>query len=61
MKKKNHARQLKNNSSYGLRKIHTRNLITKKKFLQLENPPPPPHNFNEIKKYILIVNLRSGT
>ena len=31
-----------------LKKIHTRNLITKKKFLQLENShfPPPPNNFS---------------
>ena len=28
-------------SCYGLKKIHTRNLRTKKKFLRLENPPPP--------------------
>ena len=33
-------------SCKGLKKIHTRNLITKKKFLQLENSPPPPHNFS---------------
>ena len=39
------ARQLilKKYSCYGLKYIHTRNLITKKKFLRLENPPPPPH------------------
>ena len=29
-------------SCYGLKKIHTRNLITKKKFLQLKNSPLPP-------------------
>ena len=29
-------------SCYGLKKIHTRNMITKKKFLRLENSPPPP-------------------
>ena len=29
-------------SCYGRRKIHARNLITKKKFLQLENSSPPP-------------------
>ena len=29
-------------SCYGLNKIHTRNLITPKKFLRLENSPPPP-------------------
>ena len=29
-------------SCYGLKKIHTRNLITKKKFLRLENSPSPP-------------------
>ena len=29
-------------SCYGLKKIHTRNLITKKKFLRLGNSPPPP-------------------
>ena len=28
------------------KKIHTRNLITKKKFLQLKNCPPTPHNFS---------------
>ena len=35
-------------SCYGLKIIHTRNLITKKKscsFLQLENTPPPPITF----------------
>jgi len=39
--KKNRARQLI------LKKIHARNLITKKrkKFLRLENSPPP-HNFS---------------
>ena len=31
----------KKNSCYGLKKIHTKNLITKKKFLRLENAPPP--------------------
>ena len=31
-------------SCYGLKKIHTRNLITKK-ILRLENSPPP-HNFS---------------
>ena len=31
-----------------MKKIHTRNLITKKKFLRLENSPPPRplHNFS---------------
>ena len=29
-------------SCYGLKKIHTRNMITKKKFLRPENSPPPP-------------------
>ena len=33
-------------SCYGLKKIHTRNLITKKKFLRLENSPPPSHKFS---------------
>ena len=28
------------------KKIHTRNLITKKKFLRLENSPSHPHNFS---------------
>ena len=28
-------------SCKGLKKIHTRNLITKKKFLRIENSPPP--------------------
>ena len=32
-------------SFYGLRKIHTRNLIKKKKFLRLKNSPPPPITF----------------
>ena len=38
------ARQLilKKCSCYSLKKIHTRNLMTKKKFLRLENSPPPP-------------------
>ena len=42
--KKNYARQLilKKYSGYGLKKIHIRNLITKKIF---ENSPPP-HNFS---------------
>ena len=44
--KKIHERQL----TLWPKKIHSRNLITKKKFLRLENsplppPPPPPHNF----------------
>ena len=30
-------------SCYGLKIIHTRNLITKKKFLRLENSPKAPH------------------
>ena len=40
------ARQLilKKCSCYSLKKIHTRNLMTKKKFLRLENSPP--HNFS---------------
>ena len=29
-------------SCYGLKKSHTKNLMTKKKFLRLENSPPPP-------------------
>ena len=29
-------------SCYGLKKIHARNLITKKKILRLENSAPPP-------------------
>ena len=33
-------------SCYGLKKIHTTNLITKKKFLPLQNSPPPPHDFS---------------
>jgi len=35
-------------SCYGLKKIHTRNLIMEKNFLQLGNspPPPPPNNFS---------------
>ena len=36
-------------SCYGLKKIYTRNLITKKKFLRLGNsprPPPPKKNFS---------------
>ena len=36
---------LKKYSCYGLKNLHTRNLITKKKFLRLENSPPP-HNFS---------------
>ena len=48
------ARQLmlKKYSCYGLKKVHTRNWITKKKFLRLEklpthpHPPPPPNNFS---------------
>ena len=32
-------------SCCGLKKIHTRNLIMKKKFLRLENSPPP-HNIS---------------
>ena len=32
-------------SFYGLRKIHTRNLIKKKKFLRLKNSPPSPITF----------------
>ena len=33
-------------SCYGLKKIHSRNLITKKKFVGLENSPPcPPITF----------------
>ena len=32
-------------SRYSLKKIHTRKLMTKKKFLRLENSPPP-HNFS---------------
>ena len=45
--KKIRARQLilKRYSCYGLKKIHAINLITKKKFLRLENSPPP-HNFS---------------
>ena len=33
-------------SCYSLKKIRTRNLITKKKFLRLENPAPPFPNFS---------------
>ena len=42
------ARQLilKKYSCYGLKNIHTRNLITKKKFLRLEKLPPPRHPDN---------------
>ena len=42
------ARQLilKKYSCYGLKNSHTRNLITKKKFLRLEKLPPPPHPDN---------------
>ena len=32
-------------SCNGLIKIHVKNLKTKKKFLQLENSPPPPITF----------------
>ena len=32
-------------SCYDLKKIHARNSKTKKKFLPLENSPPPSHNF----------------
>ena len=41
-----HANNPKKYSCYGLKKIHTRNLI--KKFLRLENfpSPPPPTNFS---------------
>ena len=48
-KKYSHKGKLneKKYSCYGLKKIHTRNLITKKKkFLRLENSPPPPHDFS---------------
>ena len=31
---------------YGLKAIHSRTLIRKKKFLRLENSPPPPDNFS---------------
>ena len=39
-----HANQLilKKYSCYSLKKIHTRNFMTKKKFLRLENSPLPP-------------------
>ena len=43
------ARQLilKKYSCYGLKKIHTRNWITKKEFLRLEKlPTHPPNNFS---------------
>ena len=32
-------------SCYGLKKVHTRNVIRKKKFLRFKNPPPPPITF----------------
>ena len=45
--KKNHARQLTLNIfMLWPKKIRTGNLITKKKFLRLENSPPPSHNFS---------------
>ena len=42
--KKNHAHQLilKKYSCYGLKKIHTRNLVTKKIPAARKSPPPPP-------------------
>ena len=48
------ARQLilKKCSCYSLKKIHTRNLMTKKKFLRLENSPPP-HNFSNVPSLML--------
>ena len=33
-------------SCYGLKKIHTRNLITKKNSCRLKIPPPPKKNFS---------------
>ena len=58
--KKIRTRQLilKKYSCYGLKKIHARNLITKKKFLRLENSPPP-HNFSNSPSLILSF-LRRG-
>ena len=42
-----HARQLTLQNIHATAwKIHTRNLITKKKFLRLENSPPLSHNFS---------------
>ena len=46
-KKKNSCTPInpKTYSFYGLRKIHTRNLIKKKKFLRLKNSQPSPITF----------------
>ena len=44
-----HVRQvtLKTINAKVPKKINTREMLTKKNFMQLENPPPPPHpNFS---------------
>ena len=43
LKKKNSFTPInpKKYSRYGLKKIHTRNMLTEKKFLRLENSSPP--------------------
>ena len=40
-------------SCYGLKKIHTRNLITKKNSCgsKIPLPPPPPHNFSNGRSF----------
>ena len=52
--KKNSCKPInpKKYSCYGLKKIHARNLITKKNSCGLENSPPPPITFLMVRPFI---------
>ena len=47
-------------SFYGLRKIHTRNLIKKQKFLRLKNSPPSPITFLMVRPLGFFYNKPPG-